>query len=42
MVDVMKLLEYNEEVRHRYFHTLVGLPWEEEVKKFSGIFGFGD
>ncbi len=32
MIDVMKLLEYNAEVRHRYFNTLVELPWEEVVK----------
>ena len=32
MVDVKRLLEYNEEVRHRYFNTLADLPWEEMVK----------
>jgi uncharacterized damage-inducible protein DinB len=38
MIDVRKLLEYNKEVRHRYFHTLVGLPWEEVVKNREASF----
>jgi len=29
LVDVRQLLEYNEEVRHRYFEALAKLPWEE-------------
>lgn len=29
MVDVRQLLEYNEEVRRRYFEALAKLPWEE-------------
>ncbi len=29
MVDVRQLLEYSEEVRHRYFEALTKLPWEE-------------
>jgi uncharacterized damage-inducible protein DinB len=32
MVDVRKLLEYNEEVRHRYFELLAKLPWNEFTK----------
>ena len=38
MIDVRKLLEYNKEVRHRYFHTLVRLPWEEVVKNREASF----
>nr|ADQ54422.1 DinB domain protein [uncultured marine crenarchaeote E37-7F] len=38
MVDIMKFLEYNEEVRHRYFNTLVGLSWEEMVKNREASF----
>lgn len=29
MVDVKQLLEYNEEVRHKYFEALAKLPWKE-------------
>jgi uncharacterized damage-inducible protein DinB len=32
MVDVKSLIEYNSEVRHRYFTTLAKLPWVEFVK----------
>lgn len=32
LVDVMALLEYNAEVRLRYFTTLTKLPWDELVK----------
>ena len=32
MVDVKRLLEYNREIRHRYFDTLARLPWEELTK----------
>jgi uncharacterized damage-inducible protein DinB len=32
MVDVRKLIEYNEEVRHRYLDVLAKLPWSEFVK----------
>lgn len=32
MVDVKALIEYNEEVRHRYFDSLRKLPWAEFVK----------
>lgn len=31
MVDVRKLIQYNEMVRHRYFDVLSKLPWEEFV-----------
>ena len=29
MVDMRKLFEYNESVRHRYFETLTRLSWKE-------------
>ncbi len=32
MVDVKRLLEYNREIRHRYFDALARLPWEELTK----------
>jgi uncharacterized damage-inducible protein DinB len=32
MVDVQALIQYNVEVRHRYFATISKLPWEEIVK----------
>lgn len=38
MVDVIKLLEYNETVRHRYFETLSRLSWKELVKNREASF----
>lgn len=38
MVDVKNLLEYNEEVRHRYFDALTRLPWDELVKNREASF----
>lgn len=38
MVDVKNLLEYNEEVRHRYFDLLAKLPWEELEKNREASF----
>jgi uncharacterized damage-inducible protein DinB len=38
MVDVRKLLEYNETVRHRYFEKLAGLPWNEFAKNREASF----
>jgi uncharacterized damage-inducible protein DinB len=38
MVDVKKLLEYNETVRHRYFETFTKLPWEEFTKNREASF----
>jgi uncharacterized damage-inducible protein DinB len=38
MVDVMKLIEYNEEVRHRYFDALARLPWDELIKNREASF----
>ena len=32
MVEIKRLLEYNREIRHRYFDTLARLPWEELTK----------
>jgi len=38
VVDVKNLLEYNEEVRHRYFDALTKLPWNELVKNREASF----
>lgn len=38
MVDVRKLIEYNEEVRHRYFDSLAKLQWEELTKNREASF----
>ena len=38
MVDVRKLIEYNEEVRHRYFDALSRLPWDEMIKNREASF----
>jgi len=38
MVEVRKLLEYNEKVRHRYFETLAKLPWKEFVENREASF----
>jgi uncharacterized damage-inducible protein DinB len=38
MVDVGKLLEYNVEVRHRYFDALAKLPWDELIKNREASF----
>jgi uncharacterized damage-inducible protein DinB len=38
MVDVRRLLEYNQEVRHRYFDVLARLPWEELARNREASF----
>jgi len=38
VVDVRKLLEYNESVRHRYFETLSRLSWEEFTENREASF----
>jgi uncharacterized damage-inducible protein DinB len=38
VVDVKNLLEYNEEVRHRYFDALTKLPWDELIKNREASF----
>ena len=38
MVDVRKLLEYNESVRHRYFESLAKLSWKEFVRNREASF----
>lgn len=38
MVDVRKLLEYNETMRHRYFETFTKLPWKEFIKNREASF----
>jgi uncharacterized damage-inducible protein DinB len=38
MVDIKKLLKYNEEVRHRYFEAFTKLPWEEFTKNREASF----
>jgi uncharacterized damage-inducible protein DinB len=38
MVDVRRLLEYNENVRHRYFEALAKLSWDEFIKNREASF----
>jgi len=38
MVDIKKLLEYNETIRHRYFETLTKLSWKELTKNREASF----
>ena len=38
MVEVRKLLEYNDTVRRRYFEALAKLPWKEFVKNREASF----
>lgn len=38
MVDVVKLLEYSQYLRHRYLETLSKLSWEEFVKDRGASF----
>jgi len=38
MVDIRKLLEYNESVRHRYFENLTRLSWEEFTRNREASF----
>ena len=38
MVDVRELLNYNEEVRHRYLDALAKLPWDELIKNREASF----
>ena len=38
MIDPLKLLEYNQFLRHRYFETLRNLPWEEVVRNRGASF----
>jgi uncharacterized damage-inducible protein DinB len=38
MVEVVKLLEYNRDVRHRYFDALAKLPWKKLVKNREASF----
>jgi len=38
VVDVKKLLEYNEAVRHTYFDTFTKLSWEEFTKNREASF----
>ncbi|HVP26355.1 MAG TPA: DinB family protein [Candidatus Bathyarchaeia archaeon] len=38
MVEVKQLLDYNEEVRHRYFEALARLSWDEFVENREASF----
>ena len=38
MVDIKELLEYNKQVRQRYFQALTSIPWEELVKNREASF----
>lgn len=39
MIDVVRLLEYSQELRHRYFDTLSDLSWEDVVTDRGASFG---
>jgi uncharacterized damage-inducible protein DinB len=39
MVDVVALLEYCQELRHRYFDTLSDLSWEDVITDRGASFG---
>jgi len=38
LVDVRQLLEYNEEVRNRYFKCLAGLSWKDFIENREASF----
>lgn len=38
MVDVKELLEYNVQVRQRYFQALASIPWEELIRNREASF----
>ena len=38
MIDTAKLMEYSQELRHRYLDALSELPWEEVVKDRGASF----
>ena len=38
MVEVRKLLEYNDKVRNRYFEALAKLPWKEFIENREASF----
>ena len=38
LVDVQDLLQYNEDVRHRYFEFLAQMPWAEFTKNREASF----
>jgi uncharacterized damage-inducible protein DinB len=38
MVDVRRLLEYNQSVRHRFLESFSGLSWEELIKNREASF----
>jgi hypothetical protein len=39
VVDVRKLLEYNQQIRHEYFETLATLSWDELTRNREAILG---
>jgi uncharacterized damage-inducible protein DinB len=39
MIDITKLMKYNQYLRHAYFDVLRELPWDELVKDRSASFG---
>lgn len=38
MVDILKLLEYNQNVRHSYLECFTKLPWKEFIKNREASF----
>ena len=39
MIDITRLMEYNQYLRHAYFDELKMLPWDELVKDMDASFG---
>ena len=39
MIDIIKLMKYNQYLRHAYFDVLRELPWDELVKDRGASFG---
>ena len=38
MVEIRKLLEYNEKTRHRYYEAMAKLPWDEFIENREASF----
>ncbi len=39
MIEIPRLMRYNQYLRHAYFDTLTGLPWDEVVVDRGASFG---
>ncbi|MDQ1281192.1 MAG: hypothetical protein QG670_2456 [Thermoproteota archaeon] len=38
MVEIVELLQYNRDIRHKFFEILTQLPWEELIKNREASF----